>query len=115
MSDTVEWMVEPLVSVVGVHTVIHADRGNRCFDEDTTRLDVRIGSVNDFDLARFRHGQHFVGFGRIHQALAPASEEVACPRGVICLPWGPPWSHHLGRRVSFRHLDQTRPFRSPEK
>jgi hypothetical protein len=65
--DTIERGIEPLVDVIGVHPVIHADRGNLRLDQDTTGLDSRIGSVNKLDLAGFRNGQDFVAFGFGHE------------------------------------------------
>jgi hypothetical protein len=56
--------------MIGVHPIIHADRGNLRFDKDTTRFNPRIGSFNEFDPTGFRHGQDFVVFGFDHE-IAP--------------------------------------------
>jgi len=68
--NTIERGIEPLVDMIGVHPVVHADRGNLGFDKDTTGLDPRIGSVNELDLAGFRHGHDFVVF-RFGHGISP--------------------------------------------
>ena len=67
MPDTIERGIEPLVSMVRIHPVIHANRSNLRFDKDTTRFDPRIGSLKEFDLTGFWHGEDFVVFPFGHE------------------------------------------------
>ena len=60
--DTIEWVIEPLVDMIGVHPVIHADRGNLGFDKDAAGFNPGIGSVHNLDLAGFRYGHSLVVF-----------------------------------------------------
>ena len=82
--DTIQWVIEPLVGMVGVHPVIHTDRGNLRFNKDAPGFNPRVGSVNEFDLTGFRHGQYFVVF-RFGHEISPFSF-VLFYKGEACLP-----------------------------